>query len=81
MSEPSISDIEKLNGKDFKLLTESEKKIYYFFVLQGARFNVMVDSTLAIPENELERARFMKLSFSERNKRYPEIIEVETSNP
>ncbi len=73
----TIEDIKKLNGKDLGKLSAEENSIFTFFVLQGERFGVMLDASPVIPENELERARFMKLSLAERNNSYPSIIEAE----
>lgn len=77
----TIDDIKKLNGKDVDKLSAEEGSIFNFFVLQGGRFGVTLDTSPVIPENELDRARFMKLSLAERNNSYPSIIEVEITEP
>lgn len=76
-----VKEIKKLNGKDAGKLSAEETSIFNFFVLQGRRFGVTLDASPVIPENEFDRARFMKLSLADRNNSYPSIIEVEITDP
>ncbi len=67
MSNPTIEDIKKLHGKDINKLSSRETITLNFFLLQGGKFGVTLDVSPVIPENELDRARFMKLSFGKRS--------------
>ncbi len=77
MSDPTIEDVKKLHGKDVTQLSPIETSTLNFFHFQGGRFGVTLDISPLIPGDELDRARFMKLSFAERDNLYPRIIEVE----
>jgi hypothetical protein len=77
VSVPTIKDIQKLHGKFVDQLTSRETSTLNFCLLQGGKLGVTLDISPAIPEAELDRARFMKLSLEERDNLYPRVIEVE----
>jgi hypothetical protein len=57
MEAPNIEELKCLHDKNYAMLTEPEKGILDFYILQGRKYNVSVSITSDVDPEELARAK------------------------